>query len=69
MSTSDPYDFKMSLFNNGDPEEFLLFVRNFNITLAASGTLEIGAKIQYIRTIVRGEALRQFESLSADIVC
>ena len=35
--------------------------------LAASGTLEEDAKFQYIRTLVRGEALRQFESLSADV--
>ena len=35
-STSDLYDFKMSFFDNGNPEEFLLFVRNFNMTLVAS---------------------------------
>ena len=32
-STSDPYEFNMSLFDHGEPEEFLLFIRNFNITL------------------------------------
>ena len=47
----------MSLFDNGDPEEFF-FVRNFNMTLAATGTLENGAKIQYLCTLVRGEVLR-----------
>ena len=57
----------MSLFDNGDPEEFLLFVRNFNMTLAASGALEAGAKIQYLRTLVRREALHQFDSFSADV--
>ena len=57
----------MSLFENGEPEEFLLSVRNFNMTLAVSETLEMGAKIQYLRTLVRGEFLRQFESLSADV--
>ena len=66
-STLDPYKFKMSLFKNVKPEELSLFVRNFNITLAASGALEAGAKIQYLRTIVRGEALRQFDSFSADV--
>ena len=44
--TLDLYELKMSLFENGDPEEFLLFVRNFNTTLAASGTLKAGAKYQ-----------------------
>ena len=27
---SDLYEFKMTLFDNGDPEEFLLFIRNFS---------------------------------------
>ena len=66
-STSDLYDFKMSLFDNGNPEEFLLFVRDFNMTLAASGALEVGAKIQYLRTLVRREALHQFELLSYEV--
>ena len=37
------------------------------MTLAASGTLETGAKIKYLCTIVRGESLRHFDSLSADV--
>ena len=52
-STSELYEFKMSLFDNGDPEEFWLFICNFNITLAASGTLEADEKFQYLRTLVR----------------
>ena len=39
-STSDLYEFRFSLFNHGDPEEFLLFFRNLQITLIATGTLE-----------------------------
>ena len=35
----DLYEFKISLFDDGDPEYFLLFVRNLNMTLAVSGTL------------------------------
>ena len=42
-SSSYLYEFKVDLFDNGDPEEFLLFVWNFNMTLVASGTLAIGA--------------------------
>ena len=55
-STSDLYEFKISLFYNSEMEEFLLFVRNFNMTLAASGTLEADAKFQYLCTPVRREA-------------
>ena len=57
----------MSLFDNGKPEDFLLFVCNFNMNLAASGMLEADAKFQYLCTLVYGEALRQFDSLSADV--
>ena len=57
----------MSLFGNGKQEEFLLFMRNFNMNLAASGAMDTGTKIKYLRTLVRGEALRQFDSLSADV--
>ena len=45
----------------------MLFVSNFNITLAASWMLEVGAKYQYLCTLVRGEALRQFDSFSDDV--
>ena len=63
-STTDLYEFKMSLFDNGNPEEFLLLVRKFNTTLVDSGTLETGAKVQYLHMLVNGEALHQFELLS-----
>ena len=45
-STSDLYEFNISLFENGNPEEFLLLVHNFNMTLAVSGALDTGAKVQ-----------------------
>ena len=44
-STSDLYDFKMSFFDHGDPEEFLLIVHNFNMTLLYIGTLEMDVKV------------------------
>ena len=37
------------------------------MTLAVSGKLETGAKNQQLCTLVHGEALRQFDSLSADV--
>ena len=52
---SDLYESEMALFDNDDPEEFLLFVSNFNMTPKASGTIETAAKVQHLRTIVRGE--------------
>ena len=64
-STLDLYEFKISLFENVKPE--VLFVCNLNMTLTASRTLEAGAKYQYLRNLVRGEALRQFDLLSANV--
>ena len=66
-STSDLYEFKMSLFEHGKMEEFLLFVRNFNMTLVATGTLETDMEIQYLRILVRRELLCQFDLLSANM--
>ena len=63
----DQFEFKMALFDNGKPEEFLLFIKNFNMTLEASGMLNSGAKIQYLHTLVHGEVLRQFDTLYADV--
>ena len=61
------YELKMYFFYLDDPEEFMLFVWNFNINLVATWTLDIDAKIQYICMIFRGEALRQFNLLSGDV--
>ena len=43
------------------------YVRNLNMTLVVSGTLEMGKNIQYLCTIVRVEALHKFDSLSANL--
>ena len=56
-SMSDLYAVRMSLFENSDPEEFLFFVRNFNMHLVEPRMLDMGDKIQYICTLVSGEAL------------
>ena len=39
------YKFKIALFDNGGPEELFLFVRNFSMTLEASGKIKSGANI------------------------
>ena len=56
----------MSLSNHGDTDEFLLFVINFQMTLAATETLEMEKKVQYLCTLVCEEALCQFDLVSAD---
>ena len=51
---SDLHMFKMALFENGETEEFLLFIHNFNMTLEASGILETAVKVQYLHMLARG---------------
>ena len=63
----DLYEFKTALFDNGEPEEFLLFIRNFNMTLEASGMLAANKNIQYLHMLVRGEVLHQFDTLSSEV--
>ena len=57
----------MDLFDNGEPEEFLLFIGDFQMSLDASGTLADGANFQYLSTLVCGEALCQLDTLSAEV--
>ena len=66
-STLGVYEFNLSLFDHDNPEDFLLFLRKLNTNIAVAGMLGMDAKIQYLRTLVRGEALRQFDLLYADI--
>ena len=63
----DLYEFNVSLFDHDEPEEFLLFMKNFKTTLAAIGTKERNTRILYVCTLFHGEALRQFEFLSSKV--
>ena len=57
----------MALFDNGYPEEFLLFIRNFQITPKASVNLSDGTNIHYLFTVLYGEALHQIDTLSVEV--
>ena len=60
-------EFKMTLFDTGKCERFLLLIRNFIMTLEASGLFGDGTNIQYLDTMLHGEVLRQFEMFSAEV--
>ena len=64
---SDLYEFKMTLFDNGEPEKFFLFLQNFQMTLEASGKFTAGANIQYLCTIVHSEVIYQLDTLSVEV--
>ena len=42
-------------------------MQNFQKAISDTGTLETEAKVQYLRMFLHGEALRQFDLLSADV--
>ena len=46
--------------------DFFCLCEKFLMTLAATGTLETEANVKYLRKLVRKEALRRFELISAD---
>ena len=64
---SDLYEFKLALFDNGKPEEFLFFISKFQMTLKAAGTLASGVKIRYLSMIVCEEVLHQLNMLSSEV--
>ena len=57
----------MALFDDGMFEEFLLCVWNFQMTLEDLGALAASAKIQYLRTILHGDVLRQLDTLTVEV--
>ena len=56
---SDMYELKMALSSNGKLEDFILLQCNYQILPEASGNITSGEKIQYLLTLIRGEALRE----------
>ena len=62
---SDLYEFKMALFYNSDTDEFLLFVRNFNMNIKVSGALKSDAIIwwnQCVQHVIRVEEVWEIGS-------
>ena len=57
----------MALFEKGNPEEFLLFVWNLQMTLKDSGELATSADVQYICRLLHVEALHQIDTLSIEV--
>ena len=57
----------MALFGNGEPEEFLLFIRNFKVMLKDLGTLNSIVKLHYMCMLLHGEALHKFDTLCAQV--
>ena len=59
----DLNEFKMTLFDKGNPEEFLLFMKNLKMTIKALVNLTTRTNIMNPLTILHGEAIYQFNTL------
>ena len=44
----------MSLFDNGEPDDFILFQRNYQMILETLGNITAGVRIQYLRNLLHG---------------
>ena len=67
LGKSDPNEFKMALFDNVEQEEIFLFIWNFQMTLEASYIIVYSAKIQYLFTLLHGEALHRLNTFSVEV--
>ena len=61
------YEFKIDLFDNSEPEEFLFFVQKFKITLEDFRMLADNANLKYICTVLRGKAICLFDTLFVQV--
>ena len=55
----------MATFENYQPEEFLGLLNNSRIEINGTGTTSVSGTIKYIRTMLHGESLREFDELAS----
>ena len=61
---SETYELKIATFENGQPEELFVLMKNFKTAIDRTGTMLESVKISYLRNLLRGEALQEFYGLS-----
>ena len=62
-AASEIYNINMSTFNNGQTEEFLALLKNFKIVVYGTGMTSLSCQINYIRAMLHGQALGEFEEI------
>ena len=53
----------MIIFGNGKPKEFLQLLKNFNKSIDGTGTTTVARRINFLCTLLCGEAIREFDNL------
>ena len=66
-ATSETYELKIKTFENGKPEELIQMMKDFNTATDRTGTTSDNGKIQFLRTMLRGEALREFDVITSQV--
>ena len=59
---------KITDVQNGKPEEFLQVIKDFKTNIDGTETTSDPRKIQFLRTILCGEELREFDVIAGQIV-
>ena len=66
-AASETYKVNMDTFNDCQPEEFLSLLRNFKIVTDGTGTTSPSGQINYLCTMLRGQAFKEFEKTTGSI--
>ena len=62
---SETHEFKIAIFDNDSPEELLQFLTNAKKAIKRTGTKKFSGRINFLRTLLRGEALGEFDILAS----
>ena len=62
---SETYEFKITIFENGAPEELRQFLTNVNKAIKVTGAMTVAVRINFLRTLLHVEALQEFDILAS----
>ena len=66
-ATSRTYKLKVQTFENGKLEEFLQITKDFKTAVDGTGTTSVTGENQFLRTILRREALSEFDVIAGQV--
>ena len=65
LATSETCNIAIVTLENSQPEEFLALLNNFKIAIYRTGTASVAGQINWLRMMLRGEALIDFHKWSS----
>ena len=64
-ATSETYELQMKILENGQIEELIVLLKNFRKSISGRGTTNLSGRNKYLRTMLRGESLREIDKLAS----